>query len=130
MLPFYSNAEEYCFKAASIRYQVSEELLRAIALVESSGNPSAINKNKASEDIGLMQINSWWLPKLKQYKINRDLLFRPCTSIMVGAWILSGNIKRLGYNWQAVGEYNSQSPAQQAIYTQKIYRALKTMRKE
>ncbi len=44
------------------------DLLRAIAFVESSGNPSAVGRNASSEDYGLMQINSGWLKRFKTSK--------------------------------------------------------------
>ena len=116
-----------CFKEASVRYGVAEALLVAIARVESSLNPNAINKSNrnGSEDIGIMQINSWWLPKLKNYGIEREDLFDRCTNINVGAWIMAGNIKRYGYTWKAVGFYNSSTPRLQNIYIRKVARALK-----
>ena len=61
-----SIAGAACFEQAAQRYQVPVELLKAISTVESNGNPNAVNKNKnGSVDIGHMQINDWWLPKLE-----------------------------------------------------------------
>lgn len=114
-----------CFRAASIRYDISQRLLEAIAQVESSGNPMAINKNgDGSEDIGLMQINSSWLSKLRSYGIERSDLFDPCVSINVGAWIMADNIFRHGYNWKAVGAYNAVSPDKRLKYAHKVALAL------
>ncbi len=84
----------YCWDKAEIRYGVPAKLLVAIAKVETGINPSTVGKkNKdGSYDIGLMQINSGWLPKLSKYNITENDLFKPCTNIMVGAWILSDEI--------------------------------------
>lgn len=115
-----------CFKQASVRYGIAESLLIAIAKVESSLNSSAINHNRdGSEDIGIMQINSWWLPKLKSYGIQRKDLFDRCTNIDVGAWIMADNIKRYGYTWKAIGFYHSPISKLQRIYIKKIAKALK-----
>jgi soluble lytic murein transglycosylase-like protein len=114
-----------CFEAASVRYDVSRRLLEAIASVESAGNPAAINKNvNGSEDIGLMQINSSWLPTLKKYGINRSDLFDPCVSINVGAWIMADNIARHGYSWEAVGAYNAVNPKKRLTYAYRVAQAL------
>ncbi|MEJ2406882.1 MAG: lytic transglycosylase domain-containing protein [Candidatus Thiodiazotropha sp.] len=97
-----------CFAKAARRYNVAGELLYAIAAQESRLDPAAIGWNgDGSRDIGVMQINSWWLPKLAEYGIDERYLQEPCTNVSVGAWILAGNIARFGYTWDAVGAYNA-----------------------
>lgn len=118
-----SNA---CFEQAANRYHVPVNLLRAISKTESSGNANAIHINgKGSKDIGHMQINSAWLPKLAKYGITQQDLLNPCVCTHVGAWILAGNISRLGYNWSAIGAYNAslrtaESRNKAAIYIRKV----------
>ena len=114
-----------CWDAAAQRYQVSSALLYAIARTESGLNPLAIGRNgNGSLDIGLMQINSAWLPTLASHGINERDLFEPCTNIHVGAWILAGNVSRLGYTWDAVGAYNATRPALRRAYIEKVRRHL------
>ena len=114
-----------CWDDAAQRYQVSSALLYAIARTESGLNPQAVGRNgNGSRDIGLMQINSAWLPTLASHGINERDLFEPCTSIEVGAWILAGNVSRLGYTWDAVGAYNAKSPALRRAYVDKVRRHL------
>jgi soluble lytic murein transglycosylase-like protein len=114
-----------CWNDAAQRYQVSSALLYAIARTESGLNPQAIGRNgNGSRDIGLMQINSAWLPTLASHGINERDLFEPCTNIHVGAWILAGNVSRLGYTWNAVGAYNAASPALRRAYIDKVRRHL------
>lgn len=116
----------YCWSSAEATYGVPAKLLVAIAKVETGINPSLVGKkNKdGSYDIGLMQINSGWLPKLSKYNITENDLFKPCTNIMVGAWILSDNIQRLGYNWNAVGAYNAKTNWKRDIYAKKVHKAI------
>lgn len=114
-----------CWEEAGERYGVNPSLLYAIAKTESSLNPSAINRNKnGSYDIGLMQINSAWLPALRKYGISEQQLYQPCVSIHVGAWILAQNMRRLGNSWEAVGAYNARNPARRVQYARKVYRNL------
>ena len=114
-----------CWDAAAQRYQVSSALLYAIARTESGLNPLAIGRNgNGSRDIGLMQINSTWLPTLASHGISERNLFEPCTNIHVGAWILAGNVSRLGYTWDAVGAYNATRPALRRAYADKVRRHL------
>jgi soluble lytic murein transglycosylase-like protein len=112
-----------CWDEAAARYGVSSALLYAIARTESGLNPQAIGRNRnGSRDIGLMQINSAWLPTLATRGIGERELLEPCTNIQVGAWILAGNVQRLGYTWDAVGAYNAESPALRRAYAERVYR--------
>lgn len=114
-----------CFDEAATRYQLPSSLLRAISSVESAGNPHALNRNPdGSRDIGHMQINSRWLPKLSQFGITLEQLLDPCTNTHVGAWILAQGIHRLGYSWEAIGAYNAVAPEKRRRYAQKVSAAL------
>jgi soluble lytic murein transglycosylase-like protein len=112
-----------CWDDAGARYGVNPYLLYAIAKTESSLNPAAISrKNKdGSYDIGLMQINSSWLPILRRYGIGEAELMDACTNIEVGAWILSGKMQKLGNSWTAVGAYNAGKPELRIAYAKKVY---------
>ncbi len=100
-----------CFEHHGTRFGLDPALLRAIALVESGGRPHAVNNSHqartGSIDVGLMQINTVWLPKLARHGIQAEDLRDPCTSIEIGAWILSDLVQRLGNTWEAVGAYNA-----------------------
>lgn len=100
-----------CFAHHAARFGLEPELLRAIALVESGGRPHAVNGahqgRTGTRDLGLMQINSAWLPRLRRHGIQETDLFEPCTSIEVGAWVLSDLVARHGNTWDAVGAYNA-----------------------
>lgn len=101
-----------CFRNAGTYYGIAPELLIAIAHVESRFDPSAQHLNPhGSWDIGLMQINSRWLPVLQANGLAPESLYEPCTSIWVGAWVLAGNFVFYGYDWQAVGAYNAGTAA-------------------
>jgi soluble lytic murein transglycosylase-like protein len=74
-----------------------------------------------SYDVGLMQINSSWLPMLKRFGITEKDLYEPCISIEVGAWILAHNIRSHGYTWAAVGAYNTPNPQRGLLYAKRVY---------
>ncbi len=97
-----------CFVNAGSYYKIPPALLTAIAKTESHFDARSHHHNRGgSIDVGLMQINSRWFPKLHQRGIERRALMDPCTSIWVAAWILSDNIDRFGYTWKAIGAYNA-----------------------
>ncbi|RJF92129.1 lytic transglycosylase domain-containing protein [Noviherbaspirillum saxi] len=115
-----------CWNEVGQKYGISPYLLHAIAKTESGLNPKAINRSNrnGTYDVGLMQINSSWLPTLARHGIKEEHLYEPCVSIEVGAWILAQNIRRLGYSWDAVGAYNSGNPNIGRKYATKVYRNL------
>jgi len=114
-----------CLNDAAAYHHLNPALVHAIAQHESGMRADAVNQNgDGSEDIGLMQINSSWLPTLARYGIGRAQLFNACVNAYVGSWILASNIKQFGMSWRAVGAYNARSPQKQLIYARAIYRRL------
>jgi soluble lytic murein transglycosylase-like protein len=119
-------AQADCIDDAGSYAGVSSTLLRAIAQHESGMRADAINRNtNGTEDIGLMQINSSWLPKLAREGITRTSLLDACINAYVGAWILSSNFAHYGPTWDAVGAYNATSPDKQIRYATQIYKTLR-----
>ncbi|MBB4518277.1 soluble lytic murein transglycosylase-like protein [Paraburkholderia fungorum] len=120
-----SIAHADCLDEAAAFQHVSTQLVHAIAQHESGMRADAVNINSnGTQDIGLMQINSSWLPKLARYGIRREDLFNACVNGYVGTWILAANIRQFGPTWKAVGAYNAVSTPKQLIYANAIYRRL------
>ena len=114
-----------CYDEAGEAYGISPLLLWAIAGVESSYNPRAVNRNtNGSYDYGLMQINSLWYGVIGPKAWN--MLSDSCYNVHVGAWVLSQCIQRLGYTWEAVGCYNSGNPDRRKAYAGKVRRQLES----
>lgn len=129
-----SSARANCWNHAASMFNISPELLYAIAQQESSLNPSAVGYNRdGSYDLGLMQINSQHLPNLRKIGINKQQLKDPCLSIIVGASILADMMKRYGYTWEAVGAYNAgTAPDRQAkrmYYAEQVWRRYQKLKK-
>ena len=96
-----------CWQNAEKLYGTDRYLLMAIAERESAYDADAINRRSdKDEDVGLMQINTFWFPHLKKFGITRDDLFEPCVSIHVGAWVLAQSLQEFDDYWQGVGAYN------------------------
>ena len=121
-----SSSWAFCFDEAGRKFNVSPALLKAIAKVESSLNPNAVNYNKnGSYDFGLMQINNWWQKSLGDYWYE---LSDPCYNVVVGAWILKQCFSQFGCCWDAVACYNTGKPISQ-LTGQKKENAWKYIRK-
>lgn len=110
-----------CFDQAAQRYGVPTVLLLAIAQQESGGRASALHVNRnGSRDIGMMQINSGWLPTLARHGVHERDLYDPCVSVLVAAWILSNNFARWGYTTHGLGAYNAVSPDKRERYAAQV----------
>jgi len=118
-----SSQARACWHDVASWYGINVHLLYAIAKTESNLNPNAMNRNKnGSYDIGLMQINSSWLPTLRKHGVSEDKLKDPCVNLQVGAWILAQNMQRMGVTCEAVGAYNARNPQLRIRYAQKVYK--------
>lgn len=110
-----------CWEEIGVRYGVNPYLLGAIAKQESNFNANAVRKNSnGTRDIGVMQINSIWLPKLAPYGITEQHLYEPCVNIAVGAWILRQQQLKFGNTWEAVGAYHSKTPTHKWKYAGQV----------
>ncbi|QEM66722.1 lytic transglycosylase domain-containing protein [Geobacter sp. FeAm09] len=126
VIPAFSHA--FCFEEAGREYDISPLLLWSIAKNESGFNPKAVGRNaNGTFDYGVMQINSSWAATLGPARWNA--LADPCTNVRTGAWILRQCIDQYGYDWRAVGCYNSRTPAKRDRYAAKIERIVRDVRK-
>lgn len=139
--PAHASGGTDAFSAASTRYRIPKPLLLAIAQQESSLKPWVVNiagkdfhprsreealrlihaarSRKLSHDIGIMQINNWWLDRLR---ISPETALDPPNNVMLGAWILAQEIQRHGYNWKAVGAYHSPNRSRQVAYAHAVHK--------
>lgn len=114
-----------CMAAASERYQVPYDLLRAIARTEGGAVGTVARNKNGSADLGVMQINTIHLPFLARFGITRDVLVHDaCVNVHVGAWILQRELGRGGDYWTNVGAYNSRTPVHNERYRAKVWKNL------
>lgn len=88
---------------------VSPFAIYAISHLESGHNIYAYNpSNKnGTADMGLMQINSTWLPALRKSGLNDPAkIYDPEYNFKVGAWVLRQCIDRFGQSWKSIDCYN------------------------
>lgn len=145
LVPTIAHAD--VFDAPCSRYRVPKPLVLAIAKTESGLDPWCVNvagkdyrpgsrdgalaiirqarARGLSHDIGLMQINSWWL---KHLGISPEAALEPRNNATLGVWILAKEIQRHGYNWKAVGAYHSPTPARQKMYAQVVFQKYRNLK--
>lgn len=104
----FAKAENYYIQAGK-HFEINPQILWAIAYKETRLNPKLISKtNKnGTYDIGIMQINSIHLPRLKkEYNISEKDLLKPKLNIFVGAEILRKCFDKHGTNQKGITCYN------------------------
>ena len=122
----YADSLHECFSGAANAYHLPQNILVAIAQVESGFNPRAFHRNKdGSADIGLMQINSSHIPFLEKHGIARSALWDSCSNIKIGAWVLATQMAKHGKTWRAVGAYNARSEEKRKVYVHKVWLAMR-----
>ena len=155
LLFFTGCSNKNYFVEAGNKYNVNYKTLRAIAEVESNNYPYVINVNKghifkgshkfdnsftanlymdtildttfANYDIGVCQINNWWLDKLD---LDNEDLLDPETNIEVAASIYAQNLKRCNYEiYCALSLYNTgkKNSTIGYKYAKKVLRARKKL---
>jgi soluble lytic murein transglycosylase-like protein len=111
------------YLGASKKYNVPVLLLLAISEQESGHHPWALNiagqgfKPKSKEDalrvlhenyknsydVGLMQVNSFWIRRLN---LRVEDVFEPPVNITIAAYILDECFRVYGTDWKALGAYH------------------------
>ncbi len=71
-----------------------------------------------SVDVGLMQINSYWLKKLR---IAPEVALVPRNNVILGLFVLTQELRRHGATWKAVGAYHSPTAWRQQRYARKVH---------
>jgi soluble lytic murein transglycosylase-like protein len=123
-----------CVQLAADRYGLPVSVVHAILKVEGGRVGQAVRNSDGSEDLGPMQINTVWLPRLARYGITRQQLQQDrCINILVGSWILArqletaknmkGPVQRRV--WWGIGAYHSRTPQHNVSYALKVWRALR-----
>lgn len=97
-----------CIAQASSHYQVPELLIHAVIRREGGRNGSVSRNKNGTDDLGLSQINTLWLPELARFQITASHLVRDaCVNVTVSAYILKRYQVQKNGDWvKAIISYN------------------------
>lgn len=108
-------------------YNLPPRVLPSIHAVEGGGLATVNVNTDGTEDLGLMQINTHWLPLLSRYTrspiifVRRNLLERPCYNIAAAGLILRIYLDEThGDLMRAIGNYHSHTPTLNQAYQTKV----------
>jgi hypothetical protein len=83
---------------------------------------AAVLNTNGSHDLGPLQVNTWWIPRLAKMlgqphrHVRHWLRYDPCFNVQAARWIfLSGLAKSRDY-WRAIGIYHSPTEWRQRRY--------------
>lgn len=127
-LPGRTLAGNDCVQEAATHYGVDVRLVRAILRIE--GGRVGLRKANVNGtyDLGPMQINTLWLPRLRALGVDESrLVWDYCANVAVGAWILAREMKSAAAApntpefWRSVGRYHSRTPRHNTRYAINVW---------
>lgn len=125
--PASGQAAEVCILAAGTAYRLPPAVLLILLRVE-GGRLGQVSRNtNGTADIGPMQVNETWLPRLAaHWRATRLATYAAlrddfCANLEGGAWILRRAIDEArGDFWEGVGLYHSHDPGDKARYLRTV----------
>ncbi len=126
LIPFYA-----CMVAAASAYHLPVHALPAIQAAEGGYIGAARADADGSYDLGLMQVNTQWIPPLARamglapQTVAVRLILNPCFNIAAAAAILHLYVEEThGNMWQAIGDYHSHTPGLNTAYKFRVLEEL------
>lgn len=118
---FLTDVPIHCIQEAAVQYHVPAKLIITVLNIE-RGKTGALVKNKnRTYDVGILQINSSWLPILNSYGISQhDLQWDPCTNVKIGTWLLAKSIANEKDLLKGISNYHSHTPYFNQRYSQQV----------
>ncbi|MFY9288028.1 MAG: lytic transglycosylase domain-containing protein [Alphaproteobacteria bacterium] len=120
-----------CLLMAANTYQVPPAIMIGIMEIEGGRVGQAVGPNfNGSYDLGPMQVNTLWVPKLaKIWKVNDKTAYTwlkddGCVNVHVSAWILQQKIKNTGSYYGGISHYHSATPGIGSRYAAKVVAAM------
>ena len=116
-----------CIYSAAHAYRVPPQAITSIMSVEGGHQGQAVGPNiNGTYDLGLMQVNSRWVPQLAQiWHVNYRTAYAAlrdnnCENIYVGTWILKQNIAGTGSLSSGIAHYHSATRGLGGSYADKV----------
>lgn len=121
-----------CLILAAQTYSVPPAVMVGILQVEGGKVGQEVGPNKnGSYDLGPMQINTLWVPRLAKYwgvsnqTARRWIRDDACTNMGVSAWILRKNMNETGSLSKAIAHYHSRTPTLGYAYKNRVVAAMR-----
>jgi hypothetical protein len=106
-----------CLEDSAARFGVPLSLMMVVMDTESGRVGAASVNRDGSRDLGPMQVNTWWIPRLARMGLTEERVRDDgCVNVAVGAWILRSALDEGGGALDALMSYHSRRPERRRIY--------------
>jgi len=115
-----------CIRVAARGRSWLEKTLWGLRAQEAGWLGAEIANTNGTHDLGPLQINSSWVPKMSrlvgrpQEQVRHWLRYDPCFNVEAARWIFLAGLEATGDYWKAVGVYHSPTEARQVAYAKKV----------
>lgn len=112
-----------CIHRAARGHGWLEKTLWGLRDQEAGWIGAAVRNANGSYDLGPLQINSWWVPRLARQlgrsgaDVSRWLRYDACFNADAARWIFLSSYTSANDYWNAIGLYHSRRPALQKRYS-------------
>ncbi len=120
-----------CIHRASLGRPWLEKTLWGLRDQEGGWIGAEIANTNGSHDLGPMQINSWWVPRIaaeverSETHVRHWLKFDACFNAEAARWVFLSALRTTGGYWKAVGVYHSPTAWRQRRYTLSVIEHLR-----
>lgn len=120
-----------CIRQAARGQRWLEKTLWGLRDQEGGWIGAEIENGDGSHDLGPLQINSWWIPRLADLldrppaQIRIWLRDDPCFNAEAARWIFVSALSTTGDYWKSVGIYHSPRTSRQLRYAARVSQHLK-----
>lgn len=120
-----------CISRAARGSEWLEKTLWALRDQEAGWVGAEITNTNGTHDLGVMQVNSAWVPRISQMvgrsaaQVRSWLVYDPCFNVKVARWIFLSALGREKDYWKAVGVYHSPTAWRQERYVTSVSRHMR-----
>lgn len=115
-----------CIRIAARGYGWLEKTLWGLRTQEAGWIGAEIANTNGTHDLGPLQINTWWVPRIArlidrpEHQVRHWLRYNACFNAEAARWIFLSGLESTGDYWKAVGVYHSPTAWRQRSYASKV----------
>ena len=115
-----------CIRQAARGRAWLEKTLWGLRRQEAGWLGAEVANTNGTHDLGPLQINSWWVPRIArlvdrpEQQVRHWLRYDACFNAEAARWIFLSGLQATGDYWRAVGVYHSPTGWRQRAYAAKV----------